>query len=71
MAPTLTTVDSYWKVVFQNNASLIVQLCPEEENNKVSFFYLHIVCDRKCAAITMSRHLKPLRVRHSGLEANL
>lgn len=34
MAPTAVTVDTLWKLIYQHNVSLVVMLCPEEENNK-------------------------------------
>ena len=42
MAPNSNTVDSYWRMIWQNNVSLIVQLCPEEEGGKVIIILIGI-----------------------------
>ena len=34
MAPSLNTAEAFWKIVIQNKVNLIIQLCPDEENDK-------------------------------------
>ncbi|TNV79490.1 hypothetical protein FGO68_gene17336 [Halteria grandinella] len=38
MAPTINTVDSLWKLIVEQRISLIIQLCPDEENGKEMCF---------------------------------
>lgn len=35
MAPSTSTVEAFWKMILENNVTLIIQLCPEIEQNKV------------------------------------
>jgi len=42
MAPSLNTLSTFSKLVEQTKTALIVQLCPEEENSKVSEDDLHL-----------------------------
>jgi protein tyrosine phosphatase len=35
MAPNEVTIDTFWQMIFECNVTLIIMLCPLEENNKV------------------------------------
>ena len=40
MAPTASTCESFWQMAVENNVTLIVMLCPEEEREKVNTTFL-------------------------------
>ena len=45
-----STCESFWRMVQENEVSLIIALCPEEEQNKVKLFKLLIkTLNRTCA----------------------
>ena len=58
MAPSTSTVESFWKMILENNVTLIVQLCPEIENNKVRIIEIELQINRRCVLSTMSRRMR-------------
>ncbi len=55
MAPTEDTVDNFWQMIYENQVSLIVMLCPDIEHGKVKLFTILMISSRTCLLDTMTQ----------------